>query len=259
MPILINPPAKVEKNSMIHTIINNLTTVPTASADGIDSAEDIYNLSPIFTTYSVVTLENYKLRFEVDNNGVGTIQILNRQNGTTDSDGNQLVWNEVLKPFGKFRNNISQVRFKTTNNPGAYLDDIIGTLSTHPTDSNKFIVTLDQDTVPANTQSAVDAVIDPQLNYPGDGTITAPVTGDRYLLLNDIPQGSVWSGISADKNDIIEYNGTNWTVTFDASNNEQSEHWTYNTYTNDKLKWTGSDWINGYEGTYNAGFWRLYL
>ena len=34
---------------------------------------------------------------------------------------------------------------------------------------------------------------------------------------------------------------------------------TTNTTTLDSLKWNGSDWVNSFEGTYNPGFWRVYL
>jgi hypothetical protein len=255
LPILINPPAKVTKNSMIHTIINNIHDVATGTARFID---DVTDINPRFTSYSVVTLENYKLKFEVDNTGVATAQILNRSNGTTDTDGNLLTWANVLRAFGELRADISQLRLKTTNDPSVYSSDIVGILREN-TDPTKLTVVLDVDTVPANTQAAVDAIIDPQFNYPGDGTISAAAFGDRYLLTNDIADGSAWGGISARKNDIIEFDGTVWSVTFDASANVNSIHFTLNTTTQDKLKWTGSEWINAYEGTYNAGYWRIYL
>ena len=78
-------------------------------------------------------------------------------------------------------------------------------------------------------------------------------------MLEDIPEGSAWNGTVAKKNDIIEYTGTVWTTTFDASSNSGAVHYTLNLNTKDKLKWSGSQWINAYEGTYNAGFWRIYL
>jgi hypothetical protein len=112
--------------------------------------------------------------------------------------------------------------------------------------------------VPGDTQVAVDAVIDPQYNYPGDGTITSASTGDRYLLLTNIPTGDGWAGSNAKANDIIEYDGSNWNVTFD-SNTVATEEFTKNLTTKDKLKWTGSQWVNAFEGMYNPGYWRIYL
>jgi len=47
-------------------------------------------------------------------------------------------------------------------------------------------------------------------------------------------------------------------VSFDASTASTADH-TTNTVTMDKLKWNGTQWVNAYEGTYNSGFWRIYL
>ena len=70
----------------------------------------------------------------------------------------------------------------------------------------------------------------------------------------------MWGGAAADVNDIIQYGAGVWSnSTFDASANTTSTHYTTNLYTLDKLKWNGSEWINAYEGTYNPGFWRIYL
>lgn len=251
MPILINPPAKVQKNSMIHTIITNLHEVATGEAADINTLTDINSIS---TSYVVTTLDNYKMKFEVSSNGIATAKILNRAGAAEVG----LTWTKVLKAFGELRSGVSQIRLKQTTNPSDTTNDIVGTLSLNG-DETLLTVTLDTNTIPANTQPTVDAVINPQYNYPGDGTLTAATSGDRYLLLDEIPSGGTWGTISANKNDIIEYNGTIWSVTFDASNNTASTHYTTNTTTLDKLKWTGEQWINAYEGTYNPGFWRLYL
>jgi len=251
MPILINPPAKVQRNSMIHTIITNLHEVATGDADGIIGVGDINSIT---TSYVVVTLDNYKMKFEVDNTGVATAKILNRAGAAEVG----LTWEKLFDSFGKLRPGVSQIRLKQTDNPSDTSTDIVGTLGLNA-DDTLLTVTLDTNTITADTQTAVDAVIDPQYSYPGDGTLTAATSGDRYLLLEDIPSGGAWGTISANKNDIIEYNGTIWSVTFDASNNTASTHYTTNTTTLDKLKWTGEQWINAYEGTYNPGFWRIYL
>ncbi len=255
IPVLINPPAKVTKNSMIHTILTNIHGLATGTARDIENVTDI---NPLFTSYKVVTLENYKLRFEKDSTGFATAQILNRSHASTDNDGNLIIWKTTLEPFGELRDDISQLRLKTSDDPKEYSTDIIGTMKEHPTDPEKVIITLDEDTLPANTQPPVDAIINPQYNQPGDGTLTPAATGDRYLLLDNVPDTTIW-GVAANKNDIIEYTGAAWQVTFDASANTNSIHHTVNLVTQDKLKWTGTEWINAYEGIYNAGFWRIYL
>jgi hypothetical protein len=64
--------------------------------------------------------------------------------------------------------------------------------------------------------------------------------------------------LTADVNDIIEYNGTEWVVAFDASEVD-SVQWVLNTFANEQYKWTGSEWISSWQGTYNPGYWRLLL
>ena len=122
------------------------------------------------------------------------------------------------------------------------------------------IFTIDSATLPTNTQTAVLKIIDPQKNHPGDGTLPAAATGQRYLIINDIASGSQnWGNISASANDIIEYDGTQWQVSFDASVNGSTLQYVTNTATNYQYKWTGTEWIDTYQGQYRPGFWILNL
>ena len=64
MPILVNPPAKVQKNTLIQTIINNIHAVDTGTADDF-SVDDLSNVN--YATYQIITLGNYKMRIVTDN------------------------------------------------------------------------------------------------------------------------------------------------------------------------------------------------
>ena len=255
LPVLINPPAKVIRNTVIHTIIDNIDEVNDA---GLESLRAGGNYTPIFTSYKVVTLDQYKMKFEVNSSGSATAQLLNQNGSNLDSAGNVLSWESVFEPFGEFRDDVSQLRLKQTNDPGDTIGDVVGTITVNTSNKNLLDIVLDNSTTPSNTQDPVDAVIDPELSYPGDGTLTAANTGDRYLILKDLPTGVEWAGATASANDIIQYDGAAWNVVFDASAITSIEY-TTNTTTLDSLKWTGSQWINSFEGTYNPGFWRLYL
>jgi hypothetical protein len=255
VPVLINPPAKVIKNSVIHTIIDNIDEVTDAGLQSLRAGGDY---TPIFTSFKIVTLDQFKMKFDVDSSGNATAQLLNQNGSNLDSSGTILSWTKTFEPFGEFRDDISQLRLKQTDDPSITSGDVIGTIVVDTNDSNLLKITLDSSTTPANTQDPVSAVINPQLNFPGDGTLTAATTGDRYLILTDLPTGTEWGGAIASANDIIQYDGAAWNVVFDASNTSTTE-FTTNTTTLDSLKWTGSKWINSYEGTYNPGFWRLYL
>ena len=73
--------------------------------------------------------------------------------------------------------------------------------------------------------------------------VTQTTNGDVYIT---------------DGTTIHKYDGSNWNIVFDSSA-VTSEQYVTNTTTQDSLKWTGSEWVNSYEGTYNPGFWRIYL
>ena len=64
--------------------------------------------------------------------------------------------------------------------------------------------------------------------------------------------------IDAGENDIIEYDGTQWAVSFDSSSIDNVKYVT-NTNTNKQFKWHNDSWISSHEGVYNSGFWRLIL
>ena len=96
-------------------------------------------------------------------------------------------------------------------------------------------------------------------------------TGQRYLLTestgeinnpaNDV--ATAWKGTNgnqliANNNDIIEYNGSNWEVVFDASNTSTVGYVT-NITTGLQYKWNGTQWIRSVEGVYPGGEWSLVL
>ena len=257
MPVLINPPAKVTKQTIIHTIIDNINDTDEAGLEALRAGNSFV---PLFTSHKVVTLDNFKMRFTMDASGNGTAQLLSQSGTNSDANG-ILNWATVFKPFGEFRNDISQLRLKQTDDPSITSGDIIGNIKINQGDPNLLDITMDTSTFPTNTQTAVDAVVDPQANFPGDGTITAAQDGDRYLLTKDVAGGVGWLGSNAKKHDIIQYSiGTNqWDIVFDASVNGSTVQHTTNTTTADRLKYNGAEWVNAFEGTYNPGFWRIYL
>ena len=136
---------------------------------------------------------------------------------------------------------------------------LTGTVAKNPIDDTKLIFNLDTDTLPTNTLEALTKIVNPRSNYPGDGTLDAATTGQRYLITEDL-DADAWPnwGIDASANDILEYDGTKWTIDFDASNKVAGD-FILNNYTNKQFKWDGTNWISSYEGVYNPGFWRLVL
>jgi hypothetical protein len=145
--------------------------------------------------------------------------------------------------------------------------EIAGTVAYDPTDPTQLLFTPFAQTLPANTLPAVNAIIDPT-TVTVDSTIYRPAAGTRYLILKPIgnanTQSSVaWSGslnnsnLIANANDIIEYNGNQWTVSFDSTNS--GVQYVANLNTTIQYRWTGETWVKSYEGLYKSGFWSLVL
>lgn len=250
MPVFINPPAKVKQQKLIYNIINELYSLDDEDLDKFlkNEAFDTSTLQ-----YTIITLEDRKLKFE--NNKA---YLFNKEGTNLDSTGAKLNWANELKPFGELREGISQIRLRKSNDPSDKDNDIIGRLSFDISDVNALVVTVDSATLPTNTLPAIDAVVNPQSNYPGDGTVPPALSGQRYLLTADLPLSGNWTNTVANENDIIQFDGTNWNVTFDAST-ISAQNYVTNLSSTNQLEWNGSDWFNSYEGMYKAGYWRLYL
>jgi hypothetical protein len=90
-------------------------------------------------------------------------------------------------------------------------------------------------------------------------------------VLNDIgswdtPRGGgpiAWQGtdgrdLVAHTNDIIEYNGTHWSVVFD-SQQSSSVQYCSNLNTGTQYKWDLNQWVKSWEGEYKNGQWTLVL
>lgn len=83
------------------------------------------------------------------------------------------------------------------------LDDALTSLTTLWS-SNKIKQELNLISAGFNRRGAVKSIIDASAAAPSN-----PNLGDRYILGDQTPVSSTWSG--AGNNDIVEYNGTNWT------------------------------------------------
>lgn len=249
MPILINPPAKVKQQKIIHTLINQLYNLDDQDLDNFRS--DLpFDTSTV--EYTVVTFEDMKLKYEN-----GKAFLLNENGTKFDSEGNTLTWENHLRPFGELRDGISQIRLRKSNDPGNTDNDIIGRLS-ESGDPNALNVDIDEDTLPTNTLNPINGIVDPQKNYPGDGSVPSANIGDRYLVTSEVPQNGFWNNSNAKVNDIVEFNGIDWITAFDSSE-VAAQQYVLNLSTSDQFEWNGENWFNSYEGVYTQGFWRLYL
>jgi hypothetical protein len=135
----------------------------------------------------------------------------------------------------------------------------VGTIAYHPTDDSFLLFNPDVDTLPANTIDPINAIVDPT-TVKITNELLAPSVGDRYLLINASigPGTALWGNLEANENDIIEWNGTNWTVSLDSNATTTLEYVT-NLTTNIQYKWLGGGWTKSVEGIYREGEWSIIL
>jgi hypothetical protein len=163
----------------------------------------------------------------------------------------------LLNQYGKITNGTSQI--KLTQDDG---QEIVGTISTTPLDETILLFNIDTDTIPANTLTSVEKIINPLTFNPG-----TPTNGQRYLVTGDIGDStntfdaSAWGNLRASVNDIIQYNSSTgkWGVVFDASNPDSTQEFVTNSNTGIQYRFNGTSWVKSYEGIYLAGRWTMVL
>jgi hypothetical protein len=184
-------------------------------------------------------------------------------NGETYKHGIDEPWRNLVNVYGNLTNGSSQIKFELSD-----ADEIVGTIAYNPVDDTVLLWTPDIDTLPSNTLAPINAIIDPYSSRPNKD-LQELVNGTRYLLVNDYisPDGEQptynWNGaddtpLEAYANDIIQYNGQHWIVSFDSGNTPVVNYVT-NMTTGVQYRWSSTTWSKSYEGFYEAGKWQLIL
>ena len=250
LPIWISTNIKVKKMGVIQAVITNL--------------EDLSTLGSLGQV--VTTVGNYGVLLTTSTSG-NTLKLLKPEdivnhNFSTDDtvvSASHPEWAPVLDQYGKFISGSSQIRLTQPDS-----SEVIGTIAAHPTDATLLLYTPFSDTTPANTLTAINAIIDP-LSVNVTSAITSPTSGTRYLVVNSIDSSTTltraWRGtdnvdLTANANDIIQYNGTHWTVVFDSVHTTVLNYVT-NLTTGIQYKWQNHQWTKSYDGKYTAGEWML--
>lgn len=244
VPIWISPPAKVQRQKIIQSIVADIHKVQDVSNLGF--SEDMYDFFGQIDeeATSVITPNNYKLQVA---NGQATLL-------TQDNKAANIL--ELIEMQGEL-SATSRLELNLTEDIQDRTELVIGTVVKNPVSDNSLIFNLDADTLPSNTIANIDKIIDPKATRPGNG-LDAQALGQRYLLTDDISTDYVEWGIEAEANDIVEFDGSSWTVVF-ASSNIITTTYVTNDFTNAQYKWDGMQWISSWQGTYNPGYWRLIL
>lgn len=246
VPIWINPPALVTRQQLIFNIIN---TIRTGKTDELETLLDDAFISDVNTSWQSVT--NPERCISLVN---GEVQLLTRQHDSM-LHNELLTWEKELEPYGGLRSGISQLRINGGEHSGTRYGapEVIGTLTTHPADPNKLLISIDLDSLPHNTQTPVLGIIDPQRMAPGIGLFPA-AAGQRYIIVKS--PAEQWGGLVANPEDIIEFNGAEWVVSFNASAATEIEY-VLNAASSQQLSFVGGQWVLSYEGIYQPGYWRL--
>jgi hypothetical protein len=245
VPIWISPPAKVKRQTIIQQIVADIHKVNDISVLGYDQAyADFFGNIPQQAEV-VVTPGDYKVLVS------GATATLIAPNN------NAAIWQDIIEMKGEL-SMTSLLKLNISNDSDSDEFLVVGSVVANPLNNTSLIFNLDVDTLPSNTLADLTKIVDPTASSPGDGLDTEEL-GQRYLITESISASGYPSwNVDANENDIIQYDGSNWTVVFNSAAVTSTQYVT-NDFTSKQFKWTGSSWISSYEGEYNPGYWRLVL
>lgn len=280
MPIWINPPSKVKKQTIIHQIVAQINDDTGTLNDGALGNRD----ETTFDNFK--TMFDFGIDFDEDSSDgdraedvqdVEERMIITPGDHHIEVDGNEIIllgpgrqeinpttddvydWSELLAQYGDLIPGASRIRIRP---PGMNLEnwdyDFIGRISLHETEKNRLHWALDVSTLPRDTLSAIDSIVDPTKHGPEHGLAPARA-GQRYLLIDDIASTNIaWGSVKGKENDIIEFDGTKWDIVFE-SKSINTVNYAINKFNSDKIKWDGREWTVIPDGEYAPGFWRIRL
>ncbi len=260
MPIWLSPPVKISKLGVIQKIIMSIYDDDGGFTKKLIDG-DLISRSYITPNNYNVLLTGNQLRLigssgtSVKSGGDGFYTGANEPNqyDPFETFGPPLNWNILLNQYGKITNDTSQIKLEQQDG-----NEIVGTISTSPLDETILLFNIDTDTIPANSLTSVTKIINPLTFNPG-----SPGDGTRYLLTETLGDSTInaWGDIEASPNDIIQFStSTNkWSVAFDASNPDSTQHYVTNSNTGIQYRFNGTSWVKSYEGIYIAGKWTMVL
>lgn len=242
IPFYLSPPVKVKRLVPIRTIITDI---------GRDSGDDIQTWTSGDFTQFVVSAEDHKINI---NGNYATL--LGKNGSVVDENGDVYDWKDVIDSIGFYDPSTTLIRLRPGINISYLESDVLAYVQYDVIEKNKIILNYIQDTLPTPTLTNINAIIDPKVSFPNNN-LPVPTIGDRYLIIKAIIPNTVsWGNFQAERNSIIQWSGTQWTVSFDPSTSLDGAIVKNNT--NGKLYCFISDeWVTAVEGIYTQGFWGL--
>jgi hypothetical protein len=262
LPIWISSPAKVKKLGVVERIIASIFDANGDASNAVTNNDLLLGTRQVFTPFGYQTLLiGNKLQVLAEN---AVVDEPNESLIAPDSPPSNLLWHSVIGMYGTLREGISLIALEQDDGSEVY-----GTVAYDPTDDRFLLFTVDEATVPANTLAPVDAVIDPLRSGP-DAGLTPAALGQRYLFteatgsFDNSGNPSAWSGdagqpLVANANDIVEFDGTRWIVSFDSTSSPNNRQYVTNITTDLQYEWNGAAWVKSYQGLYPGGTWSLIL
>jgi hypothetical protein len=266
LPIWISAPAKVTQLGVVQKIVNSIYDAQGQLQAGLlDNGIDGSGVGGIGG--GALTFGNYSILYQ------GNTLRLQRRTDIKTEDQSSLTmdinlrqrhsWAALLNEYGKVRNGLSQIRLLQANG-----SEVVGTIALHPQDDTLLLYTTFPDTLPTNTLTPINAIINPQ-SIDVDSNLISPAAGTRYLLLHGVGHAgdsnlaTAWNPetthpLVAHAHDIIEFNGTSWFVVFDSRHVTTLQYVT-NLTTGVQYKWQNGAWSKSVEGHYDAANWTLSL
>tara|TARA_B110000259_G_scaffold53589_2_gene63117 strand:+ start:625 stop:2106 length:1482 start_codon:yes stop_codon:yes gene_type:complete len=295
-PIYISPPVKVKRLGVITQVIQSIFNESQGTIDldlsragryssdtpqadittKIESVDDFDNITGIeeqnTNKDTSITSVDTPIVTSHDNYGLlvmGTTAKLVSK-GVVGSE----TWTGYLKsmPF-EFSSGVTELRLSRED----LTNDIVGTVVVNSIDPYELAIVWDTDTMPADTimhgpngdRNKIDYIINPYKTNPANLKSSNP----RILILDSINDSAnvedaaydgpdAWknndgSEFVASANDIIEWDGTNWSIVFDASTDDSTIVYTSNLNTSKQYKYENNEWVLAYDGEYPRGTWRL--
>ena len=261
LPIWLGSPAKVKKLGVIQKMITNIY-----DETGNMSPSIVDSMNDTLMTRSVITPLNAQVLYLGN-----TLQLLKATDIVMPDGSIKLTntvgpasWQQLIDMYGQLTNGTTQIRLYQEGTG----TEIVGTVAYHPADPLLLLYTTFNDTLPTNTITAINSIVDP-FTVKLTAAILSPATGYRILILNNI--GSVtndegataWRGsdnvdLVAKKNDIIEFNGSHWIVSFAAADETEIKY-VSNLSSGTQFKFENKQWVKSVEGLYTNGNWRIVL
>ena len=261
LPVWLSLPAKVKKLGVVETVIASIFD---GSGDLVNAIRDndlLLGTRQYITPYGYqVVLIGNKLQI------LARSAVVDEQNYQLPApdpvEPSNVNWTPVVNMYGTLRPGISMIALTQEDGSQVY-----GTVAFDPTNDQFLLFTIIEESIPANTLSPVSSVINPRASGPGQG-LPAAATGQRYLLTestgSDNGYAQAWAGVNgqilvANPNDIIQYDGSQWVISFSSASSPVNTQYVTNIITEIQYKWTSHHWVKSFQGLYPGGQWSLII